>query len=196
MQVLADKLANFVVRSGVVPEQAYVVFQYGFQIGIEMGFCFVVSFCIALFLHMLPEFLVFITIFILLRTYAGGLHMESFVACFLCSVIVQTAALVLSSLYHLPLMGAWVIIVSCSSLILWLSPVDNVNRELEEIEKAHFKKVTLKIVIGIWLFSGGCTIFQAEEWVSLVALTILIVLCSQFIGIIKYKIEKRNNRRK
>ncbi len=35
-----------------------------------------------------------------------------------------------------------------------------------------------------------------REKVSLVALTILIVLCSQFVGIIKYKIEKRNNGRK
>lgn len=196
MQVLADKLADYVVRSGVVPEQAYAVFQYGFQIGIEMVICFMASLSIALFLHMLPEFLVFIIIFILLRTYAGGLHMGSFVSCFLCSVIVQTAVLVLNSVYHFPLMCAWFIIVSCSSLILWLSPVGNVNRELDENEKKHFKKVIFKIVIGIWLFSGGCMVFSEKDFVSLVALTMLIVLCSQYIGMIKYKIEKKNNRRK
>ena len=39
---------------------------------------------------MIPEFVVFTGIFMLLRTYAGGVHLNSFGTCYVCSVAVQT----------------------------------------------------------------------------------------------------------
>lgn len=192
MKALADKLTHYVIRSGAVPEQAYEIYQYGFQIGIEMSVCFIISLGIAVYLHMIPEFIVFITVFILLRTYGGGLHMESFWTCVLCSVIVQTAALLFSSWYQFPLLWAWSIIFICSGMILWLSPVENYNRELEEIEKRHCRKVTLKVIIGIVLFSWYCMVVKDEKMVSLIAVTLLVVLGSQYAGKIKYTIQRRS----
>lgn len=191
MKRLSEKLTGYIIRTGAIPEELYAVYQYGFQIGLEMLCCFAVCLCIAIYLHMVLEFMVFTGMFIFLRTYAGGIHLNSFAACFICSVGVQTLVLIIYSVHKLPLGGAWSVILAGGILILQAAPVENVNRELNKTEKVHCKKVTLKIVVCIVIFAGICTVISKMDMVSLVALNILVILISQYFGLIKYKIEKK-----
>lgn len=196
MKYLSEKITDYIVEAGAISEKSYAVYQYGFQIGLEMLSCFLVCFCIAIYLHMIPEFLVFTIIFMLLRTYAGGIHLNSFGACFICSISVQILILKISSQYIFSLIGSWIFIVVSLALILILAPVENINRELDKDEKKHCKKVTEKIACGIIIFVIFCTFGELYKIVSLVALTVLVVLVSQYIGMLKYKIEKSMYRRK
>ena len=82
MKRLSEKLTAYVINAGVVSEELYAVYQYGFQIGLEMLCCFAFCLGIAIYLHMILQFIVFTGIFMLLRTYAGGIHLNSFGACF------------------------------------------------------------------------------------------------------------------
>lgn len=132
----------------------------------------------------------------LLRTYAGGVHLNSFWKCFICSVAVQTSVLVLNDLYELSLRNAWGIIIFSSVLILWILPVQNINRELDDDEKTHGKKTVVKIIIAFFVFAGFCTFAHINEMVSLMAFVVLTVLISQCVGIVKYKIEKNISVRK
>lgn len=191
MKRLSEKLTAYVIDAGAVSEELYAVYQYGFQIGLEMLFCFVVCLGIAIYLHMIPAFIVSTGIFILLRTYAGGVHLNSFGACFICSVAVQTMALLVNSRYPFSLKSAWIIILAMSVLIYRLAPVDSINRELDREEKAHCRKVTMKIIIGLLILAGVFTVCRMQEMVSIVALTVLIVFISQCIGVGKHSIEKR-----
>lgn len=190
MKCLSEKLAGYVIKTGAVSAESYVVYQYGFQIGLEMLCCFLVSLGIAIYLHMIPGFVIFTSIFMLLRTYAGGVHLSSFRACFICSVVVQTLVLLFDSMYKFSLIGSWVIILVSITLILKYAPVENVNRELDYGERKHCKEMTVRINIGIFIFAACCTFFKVNEIVSLVALTVLVILISQYIGVVKYKIEK------
>lgn len=191
MRRLSEKLTGYVIKAGAVSEELYAVYQYGFQIGLEMLCCFVVCLSIAIYLHMIPEFIVFTGIFMLLRTYAGGVHLNSFGACFICSVVVQTASLFISNKYQFSVGSAWSIILISAVLIWKFAPVESISRELDRDEMEHCKKVTLKIIIGILSFAGVCTFVSNSEIVSLIALTVMVVFVSQCIGIIKYKVEKR-----
>ena len=190
MERLSEKLTSYVIKAGGVSEQLYAVYQYGFQIGLEMLCCFITCLAIAVYLHMIPKFIVFTTIFILMRTYAGGVHLNSFLSCYLCSVIVQTVVLVVSGIFSLSASWAWIFIVTGSTLILKCTPVETLSRELDSDEKIHCKKVTIRIIAAIFLFAGCCTLCGLHEMTSLIALTIAVVWFSQYIGIIKYKIEK------
>lgn len=143
-------------------------------------------------MQIIPEFLFITGIFILLRTYAGGVHLDSFGACFICSVIVQTATLLIGIKYTMPIKCAWFIIVLNSILIYKFSPVESINREFDKEEKEHCRKVTLKIIIGILIIAGYCTIRNGYKIISLIALTMSIVLFSQCLGIIKFKLSKKN----
>ena len=76
----------------------------------------------------------------LLRSLSGGRAFEYFWKCFICSVMVQTSILVLNDLFAFSLRNAWGIIIVSSVLILWISPVQNINRELDDDEKAYGKR--------------------------------------------------------
>ena len=88
MKRLSEKLTAYIINAGAVSEELYAVYQYGFQIGLEMLCCFVTCLSVAIYMHMIPEFAIFTGIFMLLRTYAGGVHLNSFGSCFICSVTV------------------------------------------------------------------------------------------------------------
>ena len=75
-------------------------------------------------------------------------------------------------------------------MVWMLAPVENINRELDQNEKEHCKKVTEKTISGILIFAIFCTLSRFLEMVSLVAITVLLFLISQFIGVLKFKIEK------
>jgi len=190
MKYLSEKITDYIVKAGAVSEESYAIYQYGFQIGLEMISCFLICFGISICLHMIPQFFVFTGIFMLLRTYAGGLHLNSYLGCFMCSIITQTIILLITTRYTIILPVAWAIIWSSAVLILINAPVETKNRELDEDEKKYCKKITTKILIGVIFFSSGCTVTNLDSIVSLIALTVLLVLISQYIGIVKYYIEK------
>ena len=191
MKYLSEKITDYVIKTGAASEESYAIYQYGFQIGLEMVSCFLTCFCIAIWLHMIPEFAVVTGIFMMLRSFVGGVHLNSFSACFMCSVTVQTLVLVVNRLYTQPLNAAWGIIVLSSILIWNMAPVQSINRELDADEKRHCRKVAVKIIAGIYVFAGICTLTGMKAIVSLVAVTMAVVLISQYIGVVKYKIEKR-----
>ena len=194
MRYLSEKNPDYIIKSGAISGESYEIYQYGFQIGLEMGSCFLVSLGIALYLHMIPQFFVFTGVFMLLRTYVGGLHLNSYLGCFICSIAVQTITLLINSTYAIVFPVAWGIILISTVLILKNAPVENINRELDAEEKKHCKEVTMKILASVLIFSIGCTVVGLDSIVSLISMTMLIVSISQYIGMIKYNIEKKGRK--
>ena len=190
MKQLSEKLTKYVIKTGAIPEELYTIYQYCFQIGLEMLCCFITCLFIAIYLHMISKFVVFTVIFILLRTYAGGVHLNSFLSCYLCSVVVQTVVLITSGIYQFSIPWTWIIIVICSVLILKYAPVETMNRELNSDEKLYCQKITIEIIAVIILFAVCCMLGGIHEITSLIAWTVIVVWISQYIGAIKYKIEK------
>lgn len=196
MKYLSERVTDYIVKSGAISEESYEVYQYGFQIGLEMLSCFLACFGIAVYLHMIPEFVILTGVFMLLRTYAGGLHLNSYGACFVCSVVVQTSVLVIHSSYKLPIIYAVSILGICMVLIWKAAPVETINRELDSQEKVHCKKITTFVLVGIVIFAVGCILAGADEYVSLLSVVVFVIMVFQYIGIIKNKIEKKKIERR
>lgn len=195
MKRWSKKLVRYIIEAGVASEELAEIYQYGFQMGLEMLVCFSVCFILALCLHMIPQFIVVSIIFILLRSYAGGIHLSSFGACFVCSVFVQTAILIVNDFYVSSLKISW-FVIGISTILIWLAtPIGNINREMSNAEKGHCKKVIQKSLIGIIVVSAILTILNMKKAISLVAITVLVVLISQYIGLIVYQVEKEKSER-
>lgn len=187
MKKLADKLTVFLIQMGVIQENTYSIYQFGLQSGLEMVSCFGAGLAIAIFLEMLPEFLVIMTIFILLRTYAGGVHLEKFGSCFLCSTIVESTILVVSKIIQFPIYNAWGITVVCSISIIIFSPIDNKEKRLDKTEKRHCRIVVIRLLTVLCVIVTLLVKFNMKRDLSLITLTVIVVLTSQFIGILKDK---------
>lgn len=191
MKRLSEKITDYILKSGAILPESYALYQYGFQIGLEMVSCLLVCFLVAWYLHMILYFCVSSITFILLRTFAGGVHINSYRGCFILSVLVQSLIILCGANMHCSLEISWKIIILSSVCIVMLSPVECISRELDADEKKHCKKMTFKIVILLLLFSIICTARHNFELISTIALTESIVLISQCLGIIKFKIEKK-----
>lgn len=183
MKLISEKLTHYIIRSGVVSPESYAVYQYGFQVGLEAIFSFTICCIIAALSHMILEFIVFTVIFMLLRTYAGGVHLKRFISCLFCSVCVQTSVLLLYHYFTLPVYVSFVFIILCSIVIVKKSPVESDNKELSYYERKLFKDKTKKVVVGIILFTVLCSFMRKDRIVFLVALVFLVVMISQYIGV-------------
>ena len=40
MKYLSEKITDYVIKTGAASEESYAIYQYGFQIGLEMVSCF------------------------------------------------------------------------------------------------------------------------------------------------------------
>ena len=55
MEYLSAKLANYILKKGLIDTEAYEIYQYGFQCFLEVSVSTICSLFLALLLHMLPE---------------------------------------------------------------------------------------------------------------------------------------------
>ena len=55
MRYLSKRLTDYVIKTGMASDELHEVYQYGFQIGIEILTRFLVCLSISIYLHMMPE---------------------------------------------------------------------------------------------------------------------------------------------
>lgn len=188
MEKLAEKITEFIAGHCDSSGEEMAVYQYGLQVGLEMAFCTLVSLGLAVYFDMLLDYILFFCLFVLLRTYAGGLHLKSFWSCFFCSVIVQLGVLLCTRNYEIKLMPAWLIIVLCSGVLFFIAPVESANRLLEKEEKDYCHKILMKILIGTILMVSCMTVLHLDKYISLIAYVMMTVTVSAVIGmaLLKY----------
>ncbi len=194
MEKVAEKLADFVCKYAEDSEENYSIYKYGFEIGLEMLFCFAVSAIISVYMNMGKEFLIFIIIFIPIRTYAGGLHMQNFRSCFFLSCLIQVGVLMLSEIVSIPLLISWLLIAVSMITLLMIAPVPTINRQIDILESKYLTKKIKFIFLLIVLVNVILTFLSYVNYISLIAMTMIVVLLSAIAGKIKYHYEVSKNK--
>lgn len=191
MGILAKILADYVLKKGMIKEDERIIYQYGFQTGLEKGLSLLLSFLIAVWLHMLPEGILFFVIFIPLRSYAGGLHLEHYYACLLLSCLIFFVVLLSVRYINVSTYGVVVILGILIALVWLLNPVDHVNRTEDKEEIIYFsKKLKYFLLIDI-LIVGICIIFRKNRYLLVITATFLMVVITMAIGKLRnYKVSK------
>ena len=180
-------LADYVIKKGMADEAERDVYEYGFQIGIELG-CFVL-YCtvLAAYMDMLIGGALFFLIFTPLRAYAGGLHLERFHSCFILSCLTYSAVLLLVKHVHVPQILAFVLVVAFQGAVYLLYPVENENRKVDEEEDRYFRK-KLCIFLGLHLgLAAFCLAVGWDKYLFEIFLVYFIVVSTMVIGKAKQK---------
>lgn len=191
MEFAARKIAAYIERNKECSADERVIYEYGIQTGLEMFTCAFVAMGIAAILNMLPQGITFLGIFILLRSYAGGVHLQNFFSCFVCSAFVQTGILLFARYIQLSLKISWCMMILGIALLLCISPVDHINRILTKNEKKYCRRKLILIVLGIVVISGILSITGNKHFLSLISDTVTVVAISAAIGKIKFYMDKK-----
>ena len=186
MEKLAQALTDYLLSKGKIVEEKSRIYQYGFQIGLEVSLNTIISIWIAILCHMEWETIIFFGVFILLRSYAGGLHMRTYISCL--------------SLLGLLLVVKYVNMAGFSSILIIffslvaikvLSPVLDINRPVSSKELIKFAKKLDYSMAGILFFSLVLLLMQLNRLLSMVAATTLFTVFILLAGKIKYRISSK-----
>lgn len=187
MDKAAKLLTDYVEKKGAIERKERELYEYGFEIALEAMLSFIVCIVFATMLHMVLEGILFFVIFIPMRSFAGGLHLDQYWKCFLLSFITFLAALLLVKFTDIPMAASFAVILLMMTCIYGMYPVENQNRQVDKEENFYFKKQLIKYLIidvGITL---GCYIFEKEKALSLIAVTFGLIAVTMLIGKRKQK---------
>lgn len=188
MEQFSKIITSYLIRNNVIGEDKKYIYQYGFQIGFEVCINTIVSILIAVACKMEVEAMVFFCIFALLRSYAGGLHLNTYLSCLVCSCGSFGGILLLIKYLNVSGSVCGLIIIISFICIKLLAPVPDVNRPLSEKEERLFAKKLRYSLIVIGLFSIGCYIRDYKKLLLTVALTSLFMVFIMILGKVKYQI--------
>lgn len=187
MEILAKKLADYIYEKEIITEELIDVYQYGFQCFLELSVSTICSIIIALFLGMLPECLFFFLLFIPMRLYGGGLHMETYFACFIGSCFILTSSLLAVKYLTIPILISFALYLFATILILFIGPVDHPNREVDEQENRTFIKRTYITILISFLLALFFISTLNTRYMFLQAIVFIFISTTSLIGRLIYK---------
>lgn len=191
MDNIAKGLTDYVIRKGMVDEADRGIYEYGFTITIEVGLFALVSLFMTLCLHMFAEGVLFFIIFAPLRSYAGGLHLEKYLSCFVLSCLTFSGILLVVRYVQIPIYFSLIAFFLLEIVVYALYPVENANREVDSEEDIYFrKKLKLFLILDI-LIAVVCVALKKDGYILMITATFLMVAVTMMLG--KYKNRKTSD---
>ncbi len=142
---LAGKIGNNLVHSGVIKEEDTEIYIYGINQILTSVLNVSSALIIGLIFGVFPEIAVFMAAYIPLRSFAGGYHAKTPLSCYVFSVIMLIVVSIGLKYLHLADWVYYAVLVAATLVVLVLSPVEDRNKPLDEIEHKVYKRRTILI---------------------------------------------------
>ena len=142
---LAGKIGNNLVHSGVIKEEDAEIYIYGINQILTSVLNVSSALIIGLIFGVFSEIAVFMAAYIPLRSFAGGYHAKTPLRCYVFSVIMLIVVSIGLKYLHIADCVYYAVLVAATLVVLVLSPVEDRNKPLDEIEQKVYKKRTMNI---------------------------------------------------
>lgn len=166
------------------PEQKEIVF-FGIKQAIHMITNILIMLALGCLMGCIKETIIFMLLFIPLRSNAGGFHAKSATRCFVISNSLFGMVLFLFKTIMLNGNITFWNSIAVSAIIVSMSPIDNKNKRLSKKTKKRLRKKTLWIVITQILVSIAITKMGMPRVIDIWFYSLVLVLGLQISGVIK-----------
>lgn len=137
---MALRLANH----GIINPESIEVYVYGFELVFSFAFSTAIILLIGILLSRLLETVVFLTIFVLLRSFTGGYHAKTFIKCAVVTFSTYLSVIILSMFVsRLPLYIYIICLLIGLSIISAVAPVENPNKEIPQNKRIRHKIISI-----------------------------------------------------
>lgn len=185
MEKISKILADYVIHKGMVNEEDRSMYEYGFIITMEVALFAIFCLIMTLHLHMFIEGILFFVIFVPLRSYTGGLHLEKYYSCLILSCITFSGILIVVKHIQMPMWVSVVVLFVLTIFVYMLYPVENINRKVDREENQYFKTKLKRFLFMDMLIAVLCIILKSDSELFLMATVFTVVVITMLIG--KYK---------
>lgn len=187
MELLCNKILKGISRRNVLSSEQEEILAFGIQSALEISVNVAASMALLLIMDRMMEGLFFFIVFIPLRMHSGGYHSDTYVKCFIVSLVTLLLIMLFSDRINLPVGIGLGIIIALETLIGITAPVLNPERPVSKREYGRFTAKLKKILYVIAAAAVVLTIFQMKTLLNVLMLTLMLVYVSLVIGKIKYK---------
>lgn len=146
---IAECITQKLLASSVIEEGDRELYNYGFFLLITRFSFFFTTVFVGFLLDIPGESIFFYVVFMLLRTYAGGVHARTEITCTILTTLALTA-----SVFGIKIMEQMdsdiipmLILIGGCLCILLLSPLDTKDKPLEEREKKKYRTVCVSAIL-------------------------------------------------
>lgn len=144
----AKKISNKMVERGIVQTEDATIYQYGIENGIVVAGNLMASVILGVLTGRLGVVLVFLLFYSTLRSYSGGVHCKSRSGCFILSMLILLVPIFsyewIMGIVAFPVLIAVGVIAIV--VILILSPVESINKRLDDEERKFYRRISHCIV--------------------------------------------------
>lgn len=166
----------------MVDETEREIYEYGFMCSLEIGIFALSCLFVTIFLRMYVNGIIFFIIFSPLRSYAGGLHLESYRSCLVLSCLTFSVMLLTVRYVQVPGCILAVTLVVLEALVYLMYPVENANRKVDESESGYFKTRLKKFLIFDLVAGLFCLVTDRGDYLLQIVVIFLVVVITMFIG--------------
>lgn len=183
MDIFLDKVMDFIIHNRKIDDEEAEIVRYGLEMAVLKITFFAAALAVSLLINSFWQFIIFISLFSILRSYTGGYHAKTRIRCFIQSMLLIIVAVVIINITQkityiiVPLS---VIALAAGAAIWLLAPVDTKNKRLDFDEKVPLRKKTritliVEIIIGIASFILNFKIVPCAAALSIIASCVLLL---------------------
>lgn len=183
MDMFLDKIMDFINHNRKIDDEEAEIVRYGLEMAALKITFFAAALAVSLLMNSFWQFIIFISLFSVLRSYAGGYHAKTRIRCFIQSMLLIIAAVMIINITQkityiiIPLSLS--ALVACA--VIWrIAPVDTKNKRLNFDEKVPLRKKTritlaVEIIIGIVLYLLNFKMVSCAVALSIIASCVLLL---------------------
>lgn len=185
MNKLASRMTDYLLDQQIIDKEDYNIYHYGFESGLELLFCLLFNLLSTVKLGWGSEYLIFVSTFAPLRSFAGGIHLKSYSKCFLCTTLVIHIVMYLSTDGTYPkiliaiLYLILIVVISLTQKII----ICNKNNK----EEVFYTNRLLKILATISVLFIITILYNNMSYAIVILGALMITVFSRIISILTYK---------
>src|SRR5690606_35879503 len=146
----SHKIVDWLIANGTIKAEDREIYLYGLQQGLIMILNIITTIIIGFCLSMVWQSIVFMVAYIPLRSFAGGYHARTQLKCYILSIVLTLAVLMMIKFFPATNVSIMILTGIASGIIAWLSPMEDSNKPLDEIEvKVYGKKTRVILIVEI-----------------------------------------------
>lgn len=177
----ASGIVTLLLRKDLIHNEQKEIYKYSFELLISTIINLVLIIMLGLTFGELYETFVFLFIFCTLKRYTGGMHMQNYKSCIIFFCLLYFTLLTVNEILPIAINTFFfVLVIICSVIITFLTPVESANKKLTHNEKQILSlKVKMILVFHLFLFvlSYIISFTQLSKFIglALIVITILVI---------------------
>lgn len=162
---IAEKITQKLIASSVIEEGDRELYIYGFFLLTNKILYFFVAVTVGTLASVTFESIIFYIVFMSLRTYAGGIHAKTEMACTVLTTLALTMfVLVIKHLsIHNSEIAPFLMLGVGSLCILLLSPLDSSEKPIDDVERSQYKIICVAILVPYFIVAVVAGIYLVNR---------------------------------